>query len=176
MDNNIFFISFYLYRSWTPESFFFLFQKAKIRNYQNNAKYVFRFFLFFIQMTDSFKFLYSWLLVGCLVVWLSCCLVDWYCLPDSSSILVFTPGTKSRDYMKERDGCLEDSTNQQYNHTTKQQNNQPANYTTLSIFLCKPFFEYLTILIILLGKWHVASTYEEMPFGIRNAVIEGLCH
>ena len=33
---------------------------------------------------------------SCLVVWLSCCLVDWYCLPDSSSILVFTPETSSR--------------------------------------------------------------------------------
>ena len=72
-------------------------------------------------MTDSFKFLYSWLLV-----------VGYWLLVGLRDII--------------------------------------------SIFLCKPFFEYLTILIILLGKWHVASTYEEMPFGIRNAVIEGLCH
>ena len=32
------------------------------------------------------------------------------------------------------------------------------------------------ILIILLGERHVSRSYEEMPLGIGDTIIEGLCH
>ena len=47
---------------------------------------------------------------------------------------------------------------------------------SLSLFLLHPFFQYLAILIILLGKWHVSGSYEEMPLGILDTIVERLCY
>ena len=76
-------------------------------------------------------------MIGCLVVLLFCCLVDWYCLPDSPLSLSCNPRDFVPGYSRyARYWLPAKSTNKElYNKSNKQlynkTNKQLYNYTTI---------------------------------------------